>query len=126
MFRKGFIESQIEELGRLMAKILAALTGRNYDDSKKLIEEKLAESGIRFDELLGLDERELVLVVSAMPAFSPENIEAFADVIASLAEKASDAQLYRKSLALYEFVNTSERTFSIERNAKIDRIKSRL
>ena len=127
MFRKGYLDSQIEELGRTMAKILSAMIGRKFEEAEPIAAEALAASGIRLDELLGLDERELLVLLSAMPVFNGDNLEALADVFAALAEKTGgDAQLYRKSLALYEFVNTSGRVFSLERHAKIARVKSRL
>jgi hypothetical protein len=63
--------------------------------------------------------------------FDNENLNLLADIFYELAEGSFDdsnthqqsLKLYSQSLQIYEFIETDEKTYSIDRNVKITKIK---
>ncbi|XWN38172.1 MAG: hypothetical protein ROO71_04390 [Balneola sp.] len=63
--------------------------------------------------------------------FNNENLNIFADILFELAEQCFEEpachqqslKLYTQSLQIYEFLEADEKTYSIERNVKITKIK---
>lgn len=115
MLRGGFIEMQIEEIGRVMARILAAIAGKQLEAPIAESVKMLAESGVDLETLLALEVQEFVPTVSSLPGFTPENIEAFANVLFALGQQTSDTELYQKSLCLLRQVDAVGRIFSLDR-----------
>ncbi len=61
--------------------------------------------------------------------FNTENLEKLADLLLSMAEHDSTVRqdrFYRKSLMIYKHLEESEKTYSMERNANIEKIESKL
>jgi uncharacterized coiled-coil protein SlyX len=125
MLRKDYLTAQIEELARIMAKLLTSISGLTLEDAIKSLEQTLAESNIKLDNILDMSDAEIIATIEQNPAFDAANIEALSDVLAALAQKSDAAKHYRKSLFLLEYINTVHKIFSFERNAKINRLKSR-
>ncbi len=126
MLRKDYLLAQIEELAKFMAKLLSTLSGLTYDDAVQTLETALAERGLVLADLIEIPEAELIDFLKQNPAFDSGNIEALAKVFEVMGEKSANAKWYAKSLFLLEYINQSERIFSLERNLKIDRLKSLL
>ena len=124
MLRRDYLEAQIEEVGRLLAKILALITLTNLDEAALETKKSLDETGVDLEKLLELEVTEFENIVSNLPGFNPANIEALADVLSALGDRNQDKRLYAKSLALYQYVDRIERVFSLERNAKMNRVRN--
>lgn len=126
MLRKDYLISQIEELAKFMAKILASISGLTLDDAIKEVETALAERGVQLDDILNLEGKELIQILKQNPAFYSSNIENLSDILTELGNKSNDAKWYAKSLFLLEYINASDKIFSFARNARIDHLKSLL
>lgn len=125
MYRKGYLDQQIEDLGRVMAKLLADLIGLKQGESSEVVNHIFQnELGMDADDLAALADNDFVETLKNIPKFDAANLEKLADVFASLAQSNSEKKFYRKSLLLYRYIDASEKIFSAERNAKINRIKA--
>jgi len=75
----------------------------------------------------GLKPPPLVVDSPILANFLPvENIELLAETISEIGHKHDSTDLLEKALQLFEICNLRDRTFSIEREAKIGKIKSTL
>jgi hypothetical protein len=128
MFRKGYLDQQIEELGRVMAKLLTDMTGQKSGESADAINEMLQnELNLNIEDLTSMPDEAIIETLTAHPKFDTNNLERLGDIFATLAQSdTSNKPLFQKSLVLYRHVDVSGKIFSVERNAKIDRIKKLL
>lgn len=126
MLRKDYLVSQIEELAKFMAKLLASLSGLTLDEAIESVETALAERGLVLNDILHLEDSELIKTLKQNPAFDSGNIENLTDILIALGDKSDDVKWYAKSLFLLEYINASDKIFSLGRNAKIEYLKSRL
>ncbi|NUY81044.1 hypothetical protein HUK80_09075 [Flavobacterium sp. MAH-1] len=126
MLRKDYLVFQIEELAKFMAKLLATLSGLTFDEAIESVETALAERGLVLDDILHLEDSELIETLKQNPAFDSGNIENLADILIALGDKSDDVKWYGKGLFLLEYLNASDKIFSLGRNAKIEYLKTRL
>jgi hypothetical protein len=86
----------------------------------------LNEANLDFDKLMNLDSSGTDEYLSDLNGFSVENIELLAETISDIGHKHDSTILLEKSLQLFEICNLRDRTFSPEREIKINRIKDSL
>jgi hypothetical protein len=125
------LQKQINLLGRMLGKILSDLIGIGSQNkvgaSVEIVQQALkGELNIDLDEILRMSPDEVVAFLTTKKQFTEPGLEAFADILYQLAlesGKESSNKLSEKALSLYESVNKTSRTYSVERQAKIDKIK---
>jgi len=102
----------------------AITSERKLQESKEML---LKEVGIDIDKFLSFDESEIKQYMSQFDGFNVSNIEYLADILNELGMDSSITKEYlKKALKLYELCNSLDKTFSFERERKIDELKNTL
>jgi len=135
MEKEDYLLKQIEQLGRVLGKLLSYLLGiKNSGQISQAVNfaNKSLKSELNFDidNLLLFDNEEFINILTANQQFSNSNLETFADIILNLAdeyyivdnEMEKAMNLYQKSLKIYKYLNQKDLTFSFERQMKIEKI----
>lgn len=138
MEKRDYILRQIDQLGRVLAKLLSDLTGlKNQGQTSKAIEitNQVLQEELNFDieDLIAIPTNELIYTLQSDKKFSINNIEKIADIFLFVADHTFDEEdqnerrkkLYTKSLKIYEYIEKTEDIYSFDRHLKIERIKER-
>lgn len=132
MEQRDYLLREIEKIGGLLRMIFNKITHkdennaitseRKLQDSKEML---LKEVGIDIDKFLSFDESEIKQYISQFDGFNVSNIEYLADILNELGMDSSITKGYlKKALKLYELCNSLDKTFSFERERKIDELKN--
>ena len=135
MQQRDLIMAQIEQLSKVLQKILAKFLGvkplvdiqERIQDTQKALKEEL---DIDIEVVLTIKGEELSRYFS-LKKLAPQHIELLGDYLAKIAEsikemKEKSHQYYYKSLDLYDIVNSNSNEYSLERLEKEKRIKKQL
>jgi len=133
MEHRDLIKDQIEQLGRVLARILSDFMGFK-SKGKAAIGIEIANENLKgeldldIDTIINLNGEELSSYLLDKK-LSPAHIEKLIDYITEIAEhrfnieKTSGIIVYRKILDLYEMLNKLSKTYSFERKHKVEYIK---
>ena len=137
MEQEDFIKRQIDQLGRVLVKVLAGLTGLDASgqsgESIETIDLMLKnELDIDLDTLLSMPEDKFIMTLQTSGDWSHGNAEMLADIMFILAEEGDfsramvprQEKLYKHALAVYQYVDRTCLTYSFERQRKLEKIKS--
>lgn len=137
MFRKDYIQKQLEQLGRVIAKVIADLSGLKTDgatdEGLRLARNTMqAELDVELNDLIALKPDDTIEFLIAEKQLIPGKLNLLADLLfATLPLYEESGQeliaenLREKTLLLYEYVNLSERTFSATRQQNIAALKDK-
>ena len=129
---------QINELGRVLGKILADLfrlkAQGKVSDSVQFVNQSLKQKIVLgLDELLEIPMNEMLTLLQTEKNFNDENLESLAELMSETAEihdPKSDQKLSNRlnlrSLEILEFLNEHSGSFSITRENQIRKIKNRM
>jgi hypothetical protein len=136
MERRDYLQKQIDELGKVLGKILSNLLGlKNQGEMNEGIEitnqALKTELELDIESLLAIPTDEFVKMLQSKKEFSNESLDKLADIFLLMADHHIDNQeiekaktIYEKCLAMYEFLEKTESIYSFERHFKIGRIKN--
>ncbi len=132
--QKDYIKKQIDQLGKVLGKLLFDLIGVNQSgkvaDGVEISNEILKkELGIDLDKLLSIPNQCFVQILTNEFKFSNESLNYLAKVLFYLSENQSEEmkeKLLEKTLIIYHFLEFNEEVYSIERNKMITCIKQKL
>ncbi|MDR3194304.1 MAG: hypothetical protein LBT76_03300 [Tannerella sp.] len=133
MEQRDYLLKQAEQLGQVLGKILADLLGLKNQGQTSLLE----TAGQTFNEELGLDIHELIALETdgligkllSEKKFNNGHLEQLADLFFIMAEDMSREEknrLNKKALSIYEYIESSELTYSFMRHWKMEKIKNDL
>lgn len=133
MQQEDFIKRQIEQLSRVLGKILfdlVGLTKGNVADAIEVTNQAIRnELNLDIDEIINLPVDKTLDILINEKKLSGTNLESFADILYQIANVTPPPQdnkankLFEKGLAIYEYLNATSKTYSLDRNFKIDKIK---
>jgi hypothetical protein len=133
MPREDLLLKQISQLGFVLKRMIEMLTssksGAELTETMTAVEVKLKEElGFDINAIKEVPSENMVEFLLENPNFNPENLELFAVFLEKWANEndADKTGFYEKALQVYLYINQKTATFSIERNAKIELIKSHL
>lgn len=116
-----------DEENERINNLLKKLIGLDYvpDNGKAVMDEILSGLGLNLQSLLEITPENLVALLQTNN-FDWENAETFADFLALLGKKLPENQfaLSEKAVAVYQFVQTGSKTFSLEIHQKINAAKT--
>jgi hypothetical protein len=137
--QEDWLLRQINLLGRVLGKILADLLGLKAHGQ---IGEGIEVAGQALKSELELDINDLavmpaerfIITLREGKQFSDENFEMLADIFLIVAEELNHIdtdnekkkKLYEKALIIYDYLDKTGSTYSVERHNKIEKIKSAL
>lgn len=139
MISQDYIMRQIHQLSQVLIAILNIVIKLKKHDQYEVIVPYTNEMLKKhFDtdlqHLLKMLDEKTIIDLKKETGFSNEHLEILADIFFELAENNSDQQsietdsisLLKHCKDIYEFIELDERTYSIDRNLKITKIKSYL
>ena len=133
MEQKDFILREIEKISTLLryliGKLVPSSSVENSEETIELINRELVEnSGINIDMLLDITIKDFDEVFTQNKGYSFENIELVADLLFTIGNDPINNKTnhLKRALELYEYINEKSKTFSFERQKKIDEIKTLL
>jgi hypothetical protein len=134
MEQKDYFLREIEKIGIVLKMIFAKLAGskenfaitieNHLNETKRML---LNETGFDLDVFLSLNDSEIEAYLSKFHGMNGANIELLADILQSMGMKAEAAlskEYLKKALKLYELCNSLDKTFSFERENKINEIRN--
>lgn len=137
MERRDYLMTQIQQLARFLKLMIEKLLGKS---SSLNLEVEMTQKQEEFKEQLGFDMallaspvfEELKTTLFSSQHYNTQNIELLADYMVLLAEKSYDSPLTllhrikSNALQLYEMIELSEKTYSVERQSKMANLKKSL
>jgi hypothetical protein len=134
MQQEDYLMRQFNLLGRVLGKMLADLLGLDSDvlvnDGLEITKKTLkTQLDLDIDELCALRTDDFINILLTEKKLDNGNLGQLAEIFYVLAENSEDTSpmriaLYEKCLAIYEYLDKHETTYSFERNGIIMRIKS--
>jgi len=136
MIQRDFIKRQLEELGRAVAKIISGILKLKelgkLDEGIVIAQETLESTfdlDIEITLSLPLDNFVETLIIEKK--YNSVHLNYLGDVLFVAAElfelKGDDRRskdLYQRVLIIFNYIDQTEKTFSLERNNKIEKIKN--
>ena len=139
MQQEDWLIRQINQLGRVLGKILADLLGLKtkgqVGEGIEAAEQALkGELDLDISHLAAMPTDRFIITLREGKQFTDENFEMLADIFLIVAEELDQndrdngkkKQLLEKALIIYEYLDKSGSTYSFERHNKIEKIKSTL
>ncbi len=136
MEQKDYILREIEKIGKILNAIRYKIFGGNgklainiekeVEDAKGML---LNELNFDLDKFLLLESKESNEYLISVEGFNVENIELLAEFTSQIGftDNSEESRKYLlKSIQLYELSNLKSKTFSFEREEKIQTIKKLL
>ncbi|MDR1585581.1 MAG: hypothetical protein LBS07_05350 [Prevotellaceae bacterium] len=134
MEQKDYILREIEKIGLLLTAIRQKLFGGKENLSislEKQIESAkgmlLKEINFDFDHFLSLNPQDSINYINNITGFSIENIELLAGWLSrtGFSYKSENSTLYlEKALQLYEYCSLKSKTYSLDREVNMEKIKN--
>ena len=136
MQQKDYLLREIEKIGLLLKMIFNKIVGKEenyalkvenqFEEEKELL---LHETGFNIDVFLLIEESGIEHYISKFDGIRGSNIELLADILKAMGEKTDSAktkEYLKRALRLYELCNSIDKTFSFDRERKINEINNAL
>lgn len=134
MEQRDWLQRQIDQLGIFLDSLIAGLhelrsRKKAFDATEITYRALKDEIGLDLDEIIGLDPEEVIPWLLNRK-FNNNSLNHLADILMFIAddtrlretEVAGSRRYYEKSLIIFEYLNKTDSTFSLERSSKIERI----
>jgi len=132
MEQKDYILREIEKIGQMLLGIMGRLrkkkNRKEYHAGLTLANQEFAEeAGLSLDMLARMDPASLDAFFDNHPELNVPNQELLAELLTDIGEEISDEPEYYLMQALYilERIDRKEKTFSMERAAKIEYLRGK-
>lgn len=133
MEQQDYLKRQIDQIGRILGRILTDLAGfknkGQINDGIAITNQILKnELDIDITELAEIRKDEFITTIKSKKNLTNENIGMLAEILLLVAESSYDVNrsLYEKCLIIYEYLEKEENVYSLDRQWKIKRIKNLL
>ena len=136
MQQKDYLLREIEKIGLLLKMIFnkiaskeenyALTVEKQFEEEKELL---LHETGFNIDVFLLIEESGIEQYISEFDGIRGSNIELLADILKAMGDKTDSAktkEYLKRALRLYELCNSIDKTFSFDRERKINEINNAL
>jgi hypothetical protein len=134
--QEDFIKRQIDQLGRVLGKILNALLGfkarGQISEGIEVADHSLKkELGLNTDDLISIPTKSFITTLLEVRRFNDNNFDELAEILFLIAEELNVnntetekmKKLYERSLIIYELLDKTSSTYSFDRHSKIEKIK---
>lgn len=134
MEQEDYLKRQIDQLARILGKILTDMLGLMNQGQlsagiQMSIQALKEELDIDIQELIELETSHFIPSLQTEKGFTDKALDQLAAILLAIADNQHDGdskKVYHKCLAIYEYLEKVDKTYSVERNMKIDRIKKLL
>ena len=133
MEERDYLKKQIDQMGQVFAKMLSSLLGlKNNGQVNEGIEMSnqtlKKELDFTIQELIDLSTNELIEYLTVQKNLTNENLDKLSEILLFHADNSQveKEKLYKRCLTIYEYLDSVESIYSLERQWKIQRIKNQL
>ncbi len=128
---RDYIKKQVDELARMLSKIISDLMGQKTETSIGGIEAMSqvlkSQLDIDFQSLMSISDNDFITILEK--ELSTESINNIAKIILIVADNTKKRNeettiLYNKCLCILEYLEKKEATYSFDRNLIIQKIKN--
>jgi hypothetical protein len=136
MEQKDYLLREIEKIGSLLKLIFNKIAGKEANQAKTAENQPeeikgllLREIGFDLDLFLSMNETEIGPYLSGFKGLNVSNIELLADIIKAMgmdAASVTSERYLQLALSLYALCNSLDKTFSFDRENKINVLKKTL
>lgn len=131
MGQEDYLKRQIDQLGRVFGKILVDLLGLKSKGQVNIgieITNQMLKSELDFDiqELTDIRTSDFINTLLSKKKFNFGNFEKLAEILLLVADNKAEKErkmLYEKCLAIFEYLEETEKVYSLDRQQKMARIK---
>jgi len=132
MERRDYFKKQIDQLGRVLGKILADLLAfKNTANASEAIESAIESLTTKLDldmaMLADVPKSEIVDRLLRFHGFNNDNLELLGDILLRIAEEKQYIhwrKLMEHSMAIFKHLESVDSIYSLERRFKINKIKT--
>ena len=132
MEQKDYLLREIEKIGMVLRAILNSLIGKKEEieiniNFEKTNEQLINEIGFDLEKFLSLDLSSSKDYLSNFNGINTTNLVLIAEIISQFGinEQTENKKIYlEKALQIYELCNLTDKTFSFERESKINKIRN--
>ena len=132
---EDYFKRQIDQLGKVLGRLLTGLLGLKsegkFNEGEELARQTItAKTGVDFNELISFPAETLPSVLKDRFNWTNDNMGILADIFYELADSAEETDkdgarsYFEKALVIYEHLHQFDTTYSVGRKIKIDEIKS--
>jgi hypothetical protein len=135
--QEDYLKRQIDQLGRVLGKILAEMTGLTSQGKTGITSDMTdqalkKELGLGLDDLVTIQTEKFIQTLQETRKVSDENFEKLAGIFFLLAEEPDlnttsreyRQKLYERALMIYEHLEQTSSTYSFDRHTRMDKIKN--
>jgi hypothetical protein len=135
MQQEDYIKRQIDQLGRVLGKILADLLGpeshgTTMENVESVIRDLTGKMGVTEYDPFSRPPGEFIEQLKDAKGFNEDNFNTLADIFILLAECTDPGTsmdqkqtMYGLALAIFEHLDQVSHTYSFDRHLKMDKIK---
>jgi hypothetical protein len=135
--KRDYLMQQIEQMGQVLAQMLAYLLGLKGTGSASLSMDEIRQNyndrlNLPLDLILETPADKIIQLLTEKVKFIDRHLEKMADVLSEtgdLYEEAGDqdvaGDLWKKALILYAHLQDTDNAFSMERMQKISRLQDK-
>ncbi len=134
MQRQDYIINQIDQLGKVLSKLLADVLGLKHDlkitEADSIVNSVFEkELGFNFDAFLAIKDAECItfLIFNKFDLASMEELaNLFFEIGTSSTEKEKQTNCFSKAKIIYNYLNTERKTFSFDFMTKLNAMENQI
>src|SRR5690606_35095203 len=133
MEQQDYLKKQIDQLGKVLAKIFSDLLGLKNNGQFNAgleITNQTLKNELDFDiqDLLDIPTENFINTLTTQKKLTNENLDKLAEILLLIADnkQGDNKKLYEKCLTIYEHLEKSENIYTLDRQWKMNRIKNAL
>ena len=134
MQRQDYIIKQIDQLGKVLSKLLADVLGLKHDlkitEAETIVNTVFEKDlGFNFDELLKIKDAELIAFLSSnkFDLISMEELaNLFFEIGDSSTEKEKQVNCFSKAKIIYNHLNSERKTYSFDFMTKLNAMEKQI
>jgi len=129
MEQRDYLMRQVEEFGLILSKMLSKLLDLKVNGTESIgaVNQIFTEElGFDINQLMDIPEDKWFDTLKTEKQYSFDNLERLADILLLVAENVhlnERNQLYRRCWMIYEYIDKSTKTYSFDRNFKMEKIR---
>ncbi len=135
MIQRDFLQQQIEQLGRILGKVIHEITGMGFDGDLSIIVMKIDEilneyPDLKIMDIIPLDDDDFITILEKTFHSDSGLLNRFSEMLLAFAKMSDDLsfkkKVLKKSLLTLEYASDISSTYCLDRNARIQELKTRI
>lgn len=131
--QQDYLKRQIDQIGIILGRMLSSFLGlkkqgKTQEGIEITSQTLKTELDFSIDKIIAINSDDLISFLVQEKRFNNQNIDKLAEILLLIADdeglKDKKEALYQRCLTMYQYLEKTDSTFSIDRQFKIERIKN--